>query len=74
MSNPIHSIYLQIIDERHAGHIIACCKAQELEWKFKDRKSVIEVFSDDPVQFYYLGANVVALGAGFFEGPLTTQK
>lgn len=64
---------IQWTDEQHAANIIACCEAQELYWEWQG-KSFIKVDSDDVIQFYYLGANVGARGAGLFEGPLTTQK
>lgn len=74
MSQSTQTIRLQIADEQHAANIIACCESQELYWEFKEKGRIIQVESDDPVQFYYLGANVAARGTGLFEGPLTSQK
>jgi len=66
----MNSIIIEINDPAQKEPIIRAIKKMHI--KAKVARTYIEVFSEDPMDFYYLGANVVSEANGLFKGPLTT--
>jgi len=69
-ANNMSSIIIEINDRAQKEPIIRAIKKMKL--KAKVGRTHIEVFSEDLMDFYYLGANVVGEANGLFKGPLTT--
>lgn len=54
-------------------NIKKCVIGSGLSFKVRKRDQMIRIFYDEPIQLYWLGCNVVSLGAGLFESSITTH-